>query len=122
VPVQYHEFVFGSIDLYDKELETVIEIKEKVAKGPWQVRPFSSHVEQVRDLMAMKNVSKGALVYILVNSKEPIKQFNYCMTEEDLQAQLENLNEKANSFLNAKNSKNPCQVCILRQKSKLALP
>jgi hypothetical protein len=76
VPVQFMDCIYGSIDLYDKESETVIDIKEKVVTGSWEIRPLSSQEEQLKDLMAMKNVSKGALVLILVNGKEAIKQFN----------------------------------------------
>jgi hypothetical protein len=79
VPVQFKDFIYGSIDLYDKESETVIDIKEKVVIGSWEIRPLSSQEEQLKDLMAMKNVSKGALVLVLVDGKEAIKQFNYYM-------------------------------------------
>lgn len=78
-----------------------------MVNGSWEVRPFSSQEEQLRDLMAMKNVSKGALVLILVNGKEAIKQFNYYMNEEERVEQLKNLNEKASSFLHAKNKRDP---------------
>jgi hypothetical protein len=58
VPVQFKDFIYGSIDLYDKESETVIDIKEKVVIGSWEIRPLSSQEEQLKDLMAMQNVSK----------------------------------------------------------------
>jgi hypothetical protein len=107
VPVEYKDFIYGSIDLYDKEIETVIDIKEKVVNGSWEIKPLSSQEEQLKDLMAMKNVSKGALVLILVNGKEAIKQFNYYMTGEERLEQLRNLNEKGSLFLTAKNNKDP---------------
>jgi hypothetical protein len=107
MPVEYNDFIYGSIDLYDKKLETVIDIKEKVVNGFWEIRPHSSQEEQIKDLMAMKNVSKGALVLILVNGKEPIKQFNYYMTEVERQDQLRHLNEKGSLFLRAKNNRDP---------------
>ncbi|GEM_PF-1238739 len=107
VPVEYNNFIYGSIDLYDKVLETVIDIKEKVVSGTWEIRPLSSQEEQLKDLMAMKNVSKGALVLILVNGKEAIKQFNYYMTEEERLEQLRDLNEKGSLFLTAKNDRDP---------------
>jgi hypothetical protein len=105
-PVEHKNFIFGSIDLYDKQSETVIEIKEKVVNGSWEIRPLSSQ-EQLKDLMAMKNVLKGALVLILVNGKEAIKQFNYYMTEEERLEQLKSLNEKGSQFLTAKNNRDP---------------
>jgi len=107
VPVEYRDFIYGSIDLYDRVLEIVIDIKEKVVNGSWEIRPLSSQEEQLKDLMAMKNVSKGALVLILVNGKEAIKQFNYYMTEEERLEQLRNLNEKSSQFLTAKNNRDP---------------
>jgi CRISPR/Cas system-associated exonuclease Cas4 (RecB family) len=107
MPVEVNDFIYGSIDLYDKELEIVIDIKEKVVNGSWEIRPLSSQEEQLKDLMAMKNVSKGALVLILVNGKEAIKQFNYYMTEEERLEQLRNLNEKGSLFLTAKNNRDP---------------
>jgi hypothetical protein len=107
MPVEYKGLVFGSIDLYDKQFATVIDIKEKLVNGSWAIRPFSSHEEQLKNLMAMKNTSKGVLLIVVVNGKGEIKQFNYHMNLEERRAQLIKLEEKAKSFLNAKNEKNP---------------
>ena len=41
---------------------------------------------------------EGALVLILVNGKEAIKQFNFYMTEEERLEQLRDLNEKGSLF------------------------
>jgi len=105
--VEYDSLIFGSIDLYDKEFKTVIDIKEKLVNGSWAIKPFSSHEEQLKNLMAMKNTSKGVLLIVVVNGKDEIKQFNYQMNLEERQAQLNKLKEKARSFLNAKNKRNP---------------
>jgi hypothetical protein len=114
VPVEYKDSIYGSIDLYDRELEIVIDIKEKVVNGSWEIRPSSSQEEQLKDLMAMKNVSKVALVLILVNGKEAIKQFSYYMTEEERLEQLKNLHEKANLFLTAAHNRSvDCKLRFL---------
>jgi hypothetical protein len=107
MPVEYNDFIYGSIDIYDKRFDTVIDIKEKVVNGSWEVKPFSSQEEQIKNLMAMKNASKGVLVLVLLNGKATIKQFRYFMTEEEQQVQLRKLKENASSYLSAKNSKDP---------------
>jgi hypothetical protein len=59
--------------------------------------------------MAIKDVSNGVLMLVLVGggNNEPIKQFNYHMTKNERQQQLKNLEDKATSFLNARNKKDP---------------
>lgn len=60
--------------------------------------------------MAIKDVSNGVLMLVLVGGGEnnqPIKQFNYHMTENERQEQLKYLEDKATSFLNARNKKDP---------------
>jgi hypothetical protein len=104
--MEYKNLVFGSIDLYDKQFETVIDIKEKLVNGSWAIKPFSSHEEQLKNLIAMKNTSKGVLLIVVVNGKDEIKQFNYHMNLEERRTQLIKLEENAKSFLNAKNEKN----------------
>lgn len=106
-PVEYKGFIYGNIDLYDNQLQIVIDIKEKIVNGTWEVKPLSSQEEQLKDLMAMKGVSRGVLILILLNGKEGIKQFNYYMNPEECQMQLNKLEQKARLFLNTKNEKDP---------------
>ena len=62
-PVQFRDFIFGNIDWYDNEIGVAIEIKTKIVEDPkWKVTPFISHVQQLKDLMAMANTNYGALV------------------------------------------------------------
>jgi hypothetical protein len=108
VPVDYKGVIFGSIDLFHKKAEIVIDIKVKIVNGATSdVRPFFSHIQQLKNLMAMKGVAKGALVYVLVGGSTPILQSNYTMTEEERHLQLGKLEERASSFLNARNNKDP---------------
>jgi hypothetical protein len=108
VPVNYNGYVFGSIDLYHKKLKIAIEIKTKVISNlKWEIKPYQSQVEQLRDLMAMKDVSKGILALILVGGNETIKQFEYYMSKEERKDQLKKIEDKARSFLTARSQKNP---------------
>lgn len=107
MPVEYKNFVYGSIDVYDKRCDVVIKTKEKIVNGPWDLRPHSSHEEQLMSLMAMNNTSRGVIVLIILDKTDQVKQFNYFMTEEQKKRQLMKLEENADSFLNAKNGRNP---------------
>lgn len=107
LPVEFKDFIYGSIDVYDKGFDVVIDIKEKTVNGSWDERPFSSQEEQLRNLMVMKNTTKGVIVLVLLNEHPTIKKFDYLMTEEQKKRQLMKLEEDATSFLNAKNSKDP---------------
>src|SRR5215469_4478183 len=106
MPVEYKNFVYGSIDVYDKRCDVIIDIKEKIVNGYWEERPYSSQEEQLRNLMAMNNTSRGVIILVLLN-KATIKKFEYFMTEEQKKRQLMKLDENASSFLTAKNSRDP---------------
>ncbi|HKG89499.1 MAG TPA: hypothetical protein VKA95_14340 [Nitrososphaeraceae archaeon] len=104
----YRDFIFGNIDLYDKEFGVAIELKTKFLENPkWKVKPFVSHVQQLKDLMAMGNISYGALVYEVIGGDEPLIQFNYEMDSDERKKHLTMLEERATTFLNAKNKKDP---------------
>jgi hypothetical protein len=107
-PVEHKGYIFGSIDLYDKEFNIVVDIKTKIVENErWEIKPFLSHEEQLMDLMALKKAGNGVLVYILIGCSKSTLEFNYEMTEYELQLQLEKLEKRACSFLNAKNQKDP---------------
>jgi hypothetical protein len=106
--VHCSDFIFGNIDLYDKDVGVAVEIKTKIVQDPkWKVRPFVSHIQQLKDLMAMGNISYGALVYEVIGGNEPLVQFNYRMDKDEHEEQLKILEERATRFLNAKNKKDP---------------
>jgi hypothetical protein len=107
--VEHKGYIFGSIDLYDREFNVVVDIKTKIVENErWEIKPFSSYEEQLKDLMALKKAKNGVLVYILIGcSNKSTLEFNYEMNEYDLQQQLEKLEKRASSFLNAKKRKDP---------------
>jgi hypothetical protein len=106
--VEHKGYIFGSIDLYDKEFNVVVDIKTKIVENErWEIKPFSSHEEQLRDLMALKKAANGVLVYVLIGCSKSTLEFNYEMNEDELQLQLEKLEKRANTFLNAKKLKDP---------------
>jgi hypothetical protein len=105
--IDYKGYVFGSIDLYDKKFGVIIDIKTRQVDGTWTVRPFSWQEEQVKYLMAIKDVPNGVLVLVLSGSDEPIKQFTYHMNKNEREEQLKKLDEKAVSYLRAKNNRDP---------------
>jgi hypothetical protein len=47
------------------------------------------------------------MLVIVGGNNEPLKQFNYHMTKNERQEQLKKLEDKATSFLNATNKKEP---------------
>jgi hypothetical protein len=57
--------------------------------------------------MAIKDVPYGGLVLVLTGSNEPIKQFPYYLDKNERHEQLKKLEEKAVSYLTAKNNKDP---------------
>jgi hypothetical protein len=104
----YRDFIFGNIDLYDKEVGVAVELKTKFMEDPkWKVKPFVSHVQQLKDLMALGGITYGALVYEVIGGDEPLVQFNYQMDSGEREEQLRILEERAITFLNAKNKKDP---------------
>jgi hypothetical protein len=106
--LQYMDFIFGNIDLYDKEAGVAIEIKTKFLENTkWKAKPFPSHVQQLKDLMAIGNISYGSLVYELIGGDDPLLQFNYKMDSVEREEQLRMLEERATKFLDAKNKKDP---------------
>jgi hypothetical protein len=106
--LHYRDFIFGNIDLYDKEFGVAVELKTKFLENTkWKVRPFVSHVQQLKDLMAIGNITYGALVYEVIGGDEPLVQFNYRMDSDEHKEQLKMLEERATRFLNAKNKKDP---------------
>jgi hypothetical protein len=107
--VEHDRWIYGTIDLYDKQYDVVIDIKTKLVENESQeIKPFSSHEQQLKDLMALKKATNGVLVYLLVGcSNKPYIEFNYEMNEYELQLQLKNLEKRAASFLNAKKQSNP---------------
>ena len=107
--VDHEGWIFGTIDLYDREFNTVIDIKTKLVENEsWEIKPFSSHEQQLKDLMTLKKASNGVLVYLLIGcSSRPTLEFNYEMNKYDLQMQLKDLEKRAASFLNAKKQRDP---------------
>jgi hypothetical protein len=108
--LHYRDFIFGNIDLYDKEFGVAVELKTKFLENTkWKVKPFVSHVQQLKDLMAIGNISYGVLVYEVIGGgvEEPLVQFNYQMNSDEREEQLRMLNERATTFLDAKNKKDP---------------
>lgn len=107
--VEHEGWIFGTIDLYDKENDVVVDIKTKLVDNErWEIKPFSSHEQQLKDLMALKKARNGVLIYLLIGcSDNPTVEFNYKMDEYELQLQLKDLEKRATSFLNAKKQSNP---------------
>lgn len=107
--VEHEGWIFGTIDLYDKEFNAVIDIKTKLVENEsWEIKPFSSHEQQLKDLMALKKARNGVLVYLLIGcSSRSYLEFYYEMNEYELQTQLKDLEKRAASFLNAKKQSNP---------------
>jgi hypothetical protein len=78
-----------------------------VESPKWKINPFVSHIRQLKDLMAMGNISYGALVYEVIGGDEPMVQFNLRMEKGDREEQLRILEERATTFLSAKDKKDP---------------
>jgi hypothetical protein len=107
--VEHDGWIFGTIDFYDREFDVVVDIKTKLVENEgWEIKPFSSHEQQLKDLMALKKARNGVLVYLLIGcSSKSYLEFYYEMNEYELQLQLKNLEKRAASFLNAKKQSNP---------------
>ena len=78
VPVEYKDFIYGSIDLYDRELEIVIDIKEKVVNGSWEIRPLSSQEEQ------LKNLNEKANLFLTAKNNRDPSIANYAFFDRSL--------------------------------------
>jgi hypothetical protein len=106
--VQYKDFIFGNIDMYDIDFVRVVELKTKFLGNPeWKVRPFGPHVQQLKDLMSMGDISDGSLIYEVIGGKDPVVQFDYHLSSDERGEQLKRLEERAINFLNAKTQKDP---------------
>jgi hypothetical protein len=106
--VEHKGYIFGRIDLYDKKFNLVVDIKTKVVDNErWEIKPFPSHEQQLMDLMALKNAANGVLVYLLIGSAKSTLEFNYHLSEYELQLQVAKLEKRAGSFLNAKKQNDP---------------
>lgn len=109
--VQFKNLIFGSIDVYDKKLDIVIEIKvspkEKTVNSSWDEKPRTWDVEQLKYLMAMNNTSRGKIILVFPNGMITVKEFDHIMLEGEKKRYLMKLDENAKSFLIAKNSRDP---------------
>ena len=104
VEVQYDQ-VRGRIDIYDKILNNVIDIKTSKSQKIL-LKPFSFHEKQVRYYMAMMGSNEGQIIYQM-NNFSGYRSFPIYMNAEQRRLVLEEIQSEAHSLKNAIDTRDP---------------
>jgi hypothetical protein len=102
--VQYKQ-VKGKIDIYDKILNNVLDIKTSKSQQTL-LKPFKFHEEQVRYYMAMVDSEEGQVIYQMNNFGKYLP-FPVYMTVEQRKEQLQKLEYQSKSLQRAIESGDP---------------
>jgi CRISPR/Cas system-associated exonuclease Cas4 (RecB family) len=128
VEVQY-EGVRGRIDIHDKILNNIIDIKVSKSQKIL-LKPFTFHEKQVRYYMAMMGSDEGQIIYEM-NNFSSYRAFPIYMNEKERRRELEELRSEAQSLQKAIDASDPslarsiyedreinwmCNKCMWKQK------
>jgi CRISPR/Cas system-associated exonuclease Cas4 (RecB family) len=102
--VQYKQ-VRGRIDIYDKILNNVIDIKTSKSQKIL-LKPFKFHEKQVRYYMAMVGSDEGQIIYQM-NHFHMYRSFPFFLNAEQRSRLLEEIESEANSLRKAIDARDP---------------